>query len=123
MTLIELLTLLLMLGIGVGAAHALFPVGGLPLAIPGFIAGVALIPLTAFAYDRYRKWAYLGDKWMPDCSCGSADFKYERVGAEHHLLCQRCRTRYEVRRGSAFVFDGSVKKPYKRLVKHQGWID
>lgn len=59
---------------------------------------------------------------MPECSCGNSAFKYEKVGEEYHLLCTGCRTRYEKRRDEVSVFENGVKKPYMRLVKHQGWI-
>jgi hypothetical protein len=122
MTLIELLVPILMIALGACAAKALYPMGGLWLAIPGFLAGILLIPLIGFIHNRYRRWAYLGDKWMPECSCGSSEYKYERVGEEYHLLCQQCRKRYEKRREQVSVYEEGQKRPYKRLVKHQGWV-
>ncbi len=76
----------------------------------------------AIAYVRYRRWIYLGDKEMPDCSCGSSDFRYHNVGADYYLLCQKCNTRYEKRRDSVWVFEGGERKPYKQLVRHRGWV-
>ena len=122
MTLFDLIFFVTMILIGVGLAKVLYPIGGFWLGIPGFVAGVLLIPSMFFAYNRYRRWAYLGDKWMPDCSCGSAKYKVEKVGEEYHHVCQGCRTSYEKCRDQVSVFENGVKKPYKRLVKHQGWI-
>jgi hypothetical protein len=122
MTLIELLVFILMITLGTSAAKALYPMGGFWLAVPGFIAGVFLIPSIGFIHNRYRRWAYLGDKWMPECSCGSSNYKYERVGDEYHLLCQQCKKRYEKRREQVLVYEDGQTRPYKRLVKHQGWI-
>jgi len=70
-TLIELIVLLAMISIGALLARALYPIGGLWLSILRFIAGVALIPSIFLAHNRYRRWAYRGDKWMPECSCGT----------------------------------------------------
>jgi hypothetical protein len=119
---IELLFFVAMTAIGTVSARALYQVGGTWLAIPGFLAGFALIPSMFLARGRYRRWAYRGDKWMPECSCGSSAFKYQKIGLDYHLLCQGCATRYEKRRGEVWVFENGAKKPYKRLVKHQGWI-
>ena len=121
MSAIELLVFLVMIVLGVLLARTLYPHGVLP-AILGFVAGVAFIPITITAYFKYRRWPYVGDKNMPDCLCGNSTFRYEKVGAEYHLLCRQCKTRYEKRRGDVWVFDGGKKKPYKRLVKHKGWI-
>ena len=121
MSLIELLVLFAMFELGALLARALYPHGVL-FAILGFVGGSALIPCTIGAYSTYRRWLYVGDRRMPDCLCGNSNFRYEKVGAEYHLLCRQCKTRYEKRRGEAWVFDGGEKKPYKRLVKHKGWI-
>jgi hypothetical protein len=101
--------------------RTLYPHGML-LAILGFILGVSIIPAIFVGYFRYRRWAYCGDKSMPECSCGSSVFKHLKVGAEYHLLCQQCKTRYEQRRDEVWIFEDGVKKPYKRLVNHQGWV-
>jgi len=122
MTLIELFVFIVMISLGYNSAKLFYHIGGLWLAIPGFIAGVALIPFSLFLYDRYRKWAYRGDAWMPDCSCGSSKFKFEKVGTEYHLLCQGCRMRYQKRRNDVSIFENGVTRPYKRLVKYKGWI-
>ncbi len=103
MTLIELIIFIAMIATGTFLARAIYPIGGLWLAVPGFIAGVALIPSMFFAHDRYRRWIYRGDKWMPECSCGNSVFKYEKIGDEYHLLCRRCKTRYEKHRGEVWV--------------------
>jgi hypothetical protein len=121
MSLIELLVFFAMIALGTLLARALYPHGVLP-AILGFVGGVALIPGTIKAYFEYRRWLYVGDQSMPDCLCGSSVFKYEKIGTEYRLLCQGCKTRYEQRRGEVWVFDGSEKRPYKRLVRHKGWI-
>lgn len=122
MNLIELLFFLAMLALGACLAKALYPVGGAWLAVPGFIAGVLLIPSLFFAYNRYRRWAYLGDKWMPDCSCGGSEYELEKFGEEYRWVCQQCRANYEKRGEEVSVFEGDVKRPYKRLMKHQGWV-
>lgn len=122
MTLIELLYFVAMIAIGIFFGKAMYPIGGFWLATPGFIAGVLLIPFLTFAYDRYRRWAYLGDKPMPDCSCGSTEYVYENIEGKYPLVCQQCRAIYEKRRDQVFVFENGAKIPYKRLVKHQGWV-
>lgn len=122
-TLIELLFFLVMIALGFGLAKASYAVGGMWLAVPSFIIGVALIPFALFLHVRYRKWAYVGDKFLPPCRCGSDKLKYEKVGTEYHLLCQNCRTRYERQRDEVFVYDNGGRKPYKRLVKWKGWTD
>src|ERR1051326_1348618 len=111
-----------MIAIGTCLAMALYPVGGIWLAVLGFIAGVLLIPSLFFAHNRYRRWAYLGDKWMPGCSCGNAEYKYEKIGKEYRYVCQQCGANYEKRGDAVSVFENGVKKPYKRLMKHQGWV-
>ncbi len=98
MTLIEMLLFIAMIALGVCLAKALYPIGEFWLAVPGFIVGMLLIPSLFFVHHRYRRWAYLGDKLMPDCSCGGEEYKYEKTEEEYHLLCQRCRTRYEKRK-------------------------
>src|SRR5262249_41421203 len=103
MSLIELLVFLAMIALGVLLARTLYP-HGIRLAIFGFLGGVAFIPCIITAYFRYRRWLYVGDEDMPDCFCGNSTFRYEKVGAEYHLLCQQCRTRYEQRRGDVWVF-------------------
>jgi hypothetical protein len=121
MSAIELLAFVAMIALGVLLGRAMYPQGILP-AILGFVVGVAIIPSIVKSYFTYRRWLYVGDKSMPDCLCGTSVFKYEKVGAEYHLLCQHCKTRYEKRLGDVWVFDGGEKKPYKRLVKHKGWV-
>src|SRR5689334_11931854 len=111
-----------MIAIGTVAARALYPVGGLCLALPGFTAGFALIPSVFLAYRRYRGCAYLGDRLMPECLCGGSEFRYQEVGSEYHLLCQGCTRRYEKRRDEVWILENGVRKHYKKLVKHQGWI-
>ncbi len=122
MNLIELLLFLAMIAIGGALAWVLYPVGGLWLAVPGFLVGLLLIPSIFFTYHCYRTWAYRRDHPMPDCSCGSREYKYEKVSEEYHLLCQRCKTRYERRHDEVSVFENGLMKPYKKLVKHQGWV-
>ncbi len=123
MTLIELIVFIIMLSIGGFIAGVLKPIGGLWLAIPGFIAGVLLIPGLSFAYERYRKWAYCRDEFMPPCSCGSKEFKVEVIGEkEFHEVCQSCRRHYDRRRDEVHTFDGETRVPYMHLVKHKGWI-
>lgn len=122
MTLIELLVLLLMVAMGVVIARTLYPIAGMFLAIPGFIAGVMLIPAVIFGYVKYRRRTYCGDKPMPECACGSTAFRYEKIGNGNHLLCRGCRTRYQKRRNVVWVFEGGEKKLYKTLVKHRGWV-
>ena len=122
MTLIEATFFAVMCVLGWAAARLVHPIGGFWLSIPGFFAGFLLIPGLGYAYGRYRKWLYRGDADMPACSCGSTKFKYEKVGDEYHLLCQGCKTRYEKRPYEVSVYEGATKKPYKRLVRHQGWI-
>ena len=122
MTLIELVVFLLMLGIGGKVAAILLPIGGLWLAIAGFVAGTLFLPFLFFLHTEYRKWAYRGDKSMPDCSCGSSDYKYQMFGAEMRVVCQHCGAHYEKKRHEVSVFENDEKKPFKRLVKHQGWI-
>jgi len=122
MTLIELIFFIVMIALGVWSATVLYPIGGLWLAIPGFAFGFLFIPGIWYGHAKYREWAYLGDKDMPDCLCGDAEFRYVKVGEESQLLCQQCRTRYERRRDQTWVYEGNEKKPYKRLVKHEGWV-
>ena len=121
MSTIELLLLFAMIAFGVLLGRALYPQGILP-AILGFVGGFAIIPSIFKAYFEYRRWLYVGDKRLPDCLCGNSVFKVEKVGAEYHRVCQQCKTRYEKRRGEVWIFDGGEKKPYKRLVKHKGWV-
>ena len=123
MNLVELLFVCAMFLIGGFLAAILYPRGGIWLAVPGFVFGVMLIPLAFRAYIHYRQWAYVGDKDMPNCLCGSDRYRYEQVGTEYHLLCQGCKTRYEKRRDRVFVFSGDSKHFYRRLVKYKGWIN
>ncbi len=118
----ELITFLLMIGLGIALANVLYSVSGFWLALLGFVAGALLIPAIIFAHGRYRKWAYMGDKWMPECRCGSATYKYEKLEGKFRLVCQHCRTSYEKRKGEVFVLENDLVIPYKRLVKHRGWI-
>src|SRR2546430_1982562 len=97
MNIIEVVFFILMLGIGWLLAKAIYPIGGFWFAVGGFVVGFVTIPMILFAYGRYRRWAYRGDKFTPDCSCGSSEFKYKKVGREYHLLCQQCKTRCERR--------------------------
>lgn len=121
MTVIELITLMSMIFLGVFFSRLMYP-HGVVFAVIGFACGFGLIPGTWFAYLRYRRWIYVGDKWMPDCVCGSSEFRYERVGSELHLLCQKCKRRYQKRRDQVWVFNAAEKKPYKQLVKRKGWV-
>jgi hypothetical protein len=121
MTAIELIIFLTMIALGVLLGRAMYP-RGISLAIIGFVCGVALIPCITLAHERHRRWLYMGDEWMPDCVCGSSEFRYEKVDAEFHLLCQKCKRRYEKRGGDVWAFDGTAKQFHKRLVKHRGWV-
>jgi hypothetical protein len=111
-----------MIALGALVGWAVYPLGWLWLAVPGFVLGVLVIPSILFAHQRYRKWAYVGDHYMPDCSCGSGEYFYEKVGEEFHLLCQGCKTRYEKRLDEVSVFENGEKRPYKKLEKHRGWV-
>ncbi len=122
MTLIELLFLAAMIALGVLFAKAMYPLGILP-AVFGFALGVAIIPSLWLAYDRYKRWLYVGAKGMPDCTCGSSVFSYERVGTETHLLCQKCRVRYQKEGPLVWVFGGEERKLYSQLKKHRGWVN
>ena len=123
MTLIELIVFIIMLAIGGFVAGILRPVGGLWLAIPGFIAGVLLIPGLSVGYERYRKWAYRGDEWMPPCSCGSTEFEMVAVASkDYHTVCQSCRKHYDKHKDKVHAFEGEERVPYMHLVKHKGWI-
>lgn len=121
MTLFEMIGFLLLIAIGYACGKIgvrLFgPWGGFAF-IPGFL----LIPSIAMAHARYRKWLYKGDRHMPDCSCGSNAFTYEKVGSEYHLLCKECRVRYERTPDTVFVYHGNEKIIFRRLVKHKGWV-
>jgi hypothetical protein len=120
-TLIELLSFLVCVSIGAITSIAVYHIGGFWLAIPGFILGFLSIPFLAFSYNRYRKWVYLGDTWMPDCSCGSNKFKYEKIGDEYHLLCQECGAKYKRERHIIWIYENNEKRIYKRMVKFKGW--
>jgi hypothetical protein len=122
MNLFELLFFVVSIAIGICLARALYPIGGIWLSVPGFIAGALFIPSLFFAYLRYRRWAYLGDKWMPDCSCGSAEYKYERIEEQYRLICQQCGASYEKHGNKVSVIENGIRKPYKRLMKYQGWV-
>ena len=122
MTLIELLFFVVMISIGVTLAKWLYPVGGFWLAVPGFILGVLLIPALLLAHEKYRKWAYLGDKWMPPCTCGNEDYKVEKRNDDFYTVCQRCGAMYDKRKSQVFVVSDGQKKLHKTLVKHKGWI-
>jgi hypothetical protein len=103
-TLIELLALLAIIGLGIMCGRALYPYGIL-FAIFGFVGGAAIIPTIIVAHVRYRRWAYCGDKLMPECLCGGSAFAYRKVGTEYHLLCKECETRYEKCRSVVWVFE------------------
>ena len=121
MTLIELLVFVAEVALGVLLAKTLYSNAGLWGAVCGFLAGVAVIPSIIFVYLKYRRFAYPGHERMPVCTCGGS-LRYEKVGKERHLLCQQCKTRYERRRAEVWVFEDGVRRPYKRMVKWQGWI-
>jgi hypothetical protein len=121
MTVIELFIFVAMIALGVLFARSMYP-HGILLAVIGFACGLAVIPAIWFAYLRYRRWLYVGDKWMPDCVCGSSAFKHERVGSELHLLCQKCERRYQKRRDYVWALNGEEKTRYKQLVKRKGWV-
>ena len=121
MTLIELTFFVVMILIGIGSSKIFYSLGGYWLGVPGFFFGVLIIPGIMFAHAKYRKWAYLGDKWMPDCKCGSAEFVYEMVAGRVQLFCKKCRTRYQKQKDQVFIFVNETRQPYAKLVKHQGW--
>ena len=122
MSLVELLIFMIMIALGLAGAKVAYPIGGLWLAVPGFVFGFLIIPAAMLAHERYREWAYLGDQWMPDCLCGLAEFKYEKVGEELHMLCRHCLRRFEKRGDQVFIYENDQMRPYKRLVKYQGWV-
>jgi hypothetical protein len=100
----------------------MYPRGIVP-AVIGFVCGFGLVPGIWFVRLKYRRWLYMGDKWMPDCVCGSSEFRYERAGADLRLLCQKCKRRYEKRRDLVWAFNAAgEKEDYKRLLKHKGWV-
>lgn len=120
-TLIELIILLTMVFSGVLFSRLMYP-HGIVLAVIGFVCGFGWIPGLWFAYVTYRRWLYVGDNWMPDCVCGSSEFRYERIGSELHLLCQKCKRRYQKRRDQVWAFNATGEKEhYKQLLKHKGW--
>ena len=122
MTLIELLMFMVFIACGGLLAGALKPVGGLWLAIPGFIVGFLFLPGMGVAYNRYRVWAYCGDEFMPPCSCGSKEFKVEVVGKNgFHEVCQSCGKHYDKRKDKVYTFEGKERVQYMHLVKHKGW--
>lgn len=113
-----------MLAIGGWIAGVLYPIGGFWLAIPGFIAGVLLMPGISIAHERYRKWIYCGDDFMPPCSCGSTEFKVEVVGDnDFHEVCQSCHKHYDRCRDKVYVIEDETRQPFKHLVKHRGWVE
>lgn len=126
MTLIELISFLVCISIGVATSRAGYHFGGLWLGIPGFILGFLVIPFLAFLYDKYRKWAYPGEGRMVDCSCGSHTFKIERYGygkkLKFCLICEKCGARYEKRRHKVWIYDNNEKRIYKQMVKFKGWM-
>jgi hypothetical protein len=121
-TLITMLIFILMTTIGYWCAKLLYPIGGEWLALAGAIGGFLGIPLCFAGHGMYRRWAYLGDKHMPDCSCGGTEFKVEKLEGDYYLLCQKCRRRYEKQNDRVMVYESGEKRLYKRLVKHQGWV-
>ena len=122
MTLFELIFFLINIALGTIAFKWLNNNYGLWLAVPGFFVGLLLIPGMYFAHRYYRKWAYLGDDFMPKCSCGSDNFRAEMVGNDFRSTCQTCRKQYTRQRDEVFIFENDQRKLYKRLVKHKGWI-
>jgi hypothetical protein len=121
-TLIELIVFVAMIALGFLLGRAMYHLGGLWLGTAGFVVGVALVPSAFFVYLKCRHWAYRGDAVMPDCSCGGSAFRVQKVGDEYHLLCQQCKTRYEKNDSEVWVVENGVRRPYKRLVKWQGWV-
>ena len=85
------------------------------------LRGFAIIPSIFKAYLNTVDGCTWGQE-VAGLFVRNSVFKVEKVGAEYHLVCQQCKTRYEQRRGEVWIFDGGEKKPYKRLVKHKGWV-
>jgi hypothetical protein len=122
MTLIELIVFVVMISIGVTFSKCAYKVGGFWLAVPGFFLGCLLIPGSILGYERYRKWAYLGDKWMPPCSCGSEEYKPERRNDHFYTICRQCGAVYDKRKNQVFLVVDDQIKLYRTQVKHKGWV-
>jgi hypothetical protein len=118
MTLIELIVFIVMLALGGVVARLLYPIGGLWTAIPGFVAGLVLIPGIGLVVELYTRWVYRGDYLFPPCVCGKADFIADGLNTR----CQTCGRVYDKRKDGVYVIEGEEKRPYMKLVKHQGWI-
>jgi hypothetical protein len=127
-TLIELLTFLSFIATGIWTSMVfnrlvgVHTVAGACAGLLGFVLGAAFLPFLGFSYGQYRKWAYFGDKFMPDCSCGNDQFKLERVDGRLIRVCPSCGARYAKQGDQVWMINGTEKQLYKSLVRFKGWI-
>lgn len=123
MTLIELLVLYIVFGLGLAGGIAAGVVFGWPFAIPGTIGGMALLPFLVWLGFLIEP-CFTGRPCWPPCRrCGDADHVIEYT-MERFLVRCACGRRY-VRRGRQclIVTPGGGTRPYLRWHLLRGWQD